>query len=186
MKHHQAPWFYLTALTVILLLAQSTTFGQKLQYPQTRKTDQVDTYFGVKVIDPYRWLEDDNSAETAQWVEAENKVTFGYLENIPYRQQVKRRLENLFNYPKYTAPFHREDLFFFYKNDGLQNQSVLYVQKGLNGTPGVLIDPNKLSADGTSRLGAFSLTRDGKMAVVGISRSGSDMSSGYLPAEFLE
>jgi prolyl oligopeptidase len=174
MKCSRVLWVSLTALTVTLLLAQSTAIGQRLQYPQTRKTDQVDTYFGVRVADPYRWLEDDNSAETAQWVEAENKVTFGYLEKIPYRQQVKQRLENLFNYPKYTAPFHRADTYFFYKNDGLQNQSVLYIQKGLDGRPEVLIDPNKLSADGTSRLGAFSLTRDGKRAVVGISRNGSD------------
>jgi len=174
MKPNQAIWFSMTAAAVLFLLAQSTAIGQKFQYPQARKTDQVDTYFGVKVADPYRWMEDDNSAETAQWVEAENKVTFGYLEKIPYRQQMKERLENLFNYPKYTAPFHRENTYFFYKNDGLQNQSVLYIQKGLVGTPEVLIDPNKLSADGTSRLGAFSLTHDGKRAVVGISRSGSD------------
>lgn len=148
--------------------------GQQLQYPKTKKIDHTDTYFGTKVADPYRWLEDDNAAETAQWVEAENKVTFSYLKNIPYRQQVKQRLENLFNYPKYTAPFHRGDTYLFYKNEGLQNQSVLYIQKGLKGTPEVLIDPNTFSSDGTSRLGAFSLTRDGKMAVVGISRSGSD------------
>ncbi|HTY37645.1 MAG TPA: prolyl oligopeptidase family serine peptidase [Bacteroidota bacterium] len=161
-------------VVTISLMMQSTAFAQRIQYPHTRRVDQVDTYFGVKVADPYRWLEDDNSPETAQWVEAENKVTFGYLGSIPFRQQVKDRLEKLYNYPKYTAPFHRKDLYFFYKNDGLQNQSVLYVQKGLAGTPEILIDPNALSADGTSRLGTFSLTRDGKLAVVGISKSGSD------------
>jgi prolyl oligopeptidase len=170
------------ASAALLCLGQPAAIGQKLQYPQTKKLDHVDTYFGVKVPDPYRWLEDDNSAETAQWVEAENKVTFGYLEKIPYRQQVKQRLENLYNYPKYTAPFHRGDNYFFYKNDGLQNQSVLYFQKGLDGTPEVLIDPNKLSADGTARLGAFSLTNDGRLAVVGISRSGSDWQD-YLVME---
>ena len=164
--------FFLIAIFASLIAIPAT--AQQLQYPQTKKVDHVDTYFGVKVADPYRWLEDDNSAETAQWVEAENKVTFGYLEKIPYRQQVKQRLENLYNYPKYTAPFRRVKHFFFYKNDGLQNQSVLYIQKGLDGTPEVLIDPNKLSADGTSRLGAFALRKDGKYAVVGISRSGSD------------
>jgi prolyl oligopeptidase len=174
MKPNRLFWLSLIASTALLLLDQSTAIGQKLQYPQTKKVDHVDTYFGTNIPDPYRWLEDDNSAETAQWVEAENKVTFGYLEKIPYRQQVKQRLENLYNYPKYTAPFHRGSLFFFYKNDGLQNQSVLYVQNGLDGTPEVLIDPNKLSADGTARLGAFALTPDGKLAVVGISRSGSD------------
>lgn len=174
MKPIRAIWISILASATLLFLDQSTAIGQKLQYPQTKKVDQVDTYFGVKVADPYRWLEDDNSAETARWVEAENKVTFGYLEKIPYRQQVKQRLEDLYNYPKYTAPFHRGNLYFFYKNDGLQNQSVLYVQKGLDGTPEVLIDPNKLSSDGTARLGAFVLTPDGKLAVVGISRSGSD------------
>ena len=162
------------ALAVLSSLTALPAVAQQLEYPQSKKVDHVDTYFGVKVADPYRWLEDDNSAETAQWVEAENKVTFGYLEKIPYRQQIKQRLENLYNYPKFTPPFRRGANFFFYKNDGLQNQSVLYVQKGLEGTPEVLIDPNKLSADGTSRLGTFALRRDGKYAVVGISRSGSD------------
>jgi prolyl oligopeptidase len=174
MRRCQALYTSLVLTVALALFTPDSVEAQKLQYPQTKKVDQVDNYFGTKVADPYRWLEDDNSAETAQWVEAENKVTFGYLEKIPYRQQVKQRLENLFNYPKYTAPFHRGDTYFFYKNDGLQNQSVLYVQKGLGGTPEVLIDPNKLSADGTSRLGAFALTPDGKKAVVGISRSGSD------------
>jgi prolyl oligopeptidase len=174
MKPIRTLWISFVASAALLCFGYSAAIGQKLQYPQTKKVDHVDTYFGVKVPDPYRWLEDDNSAETAQWVEAENKVTFGYLDKIPYRQQVKQRLENLYNYPKFTAPFHRGENYFFYKNDGLQNQSVLYFQKGLDGTPEVLIDPNKLSTDGTARLGAFSLTNDGKLAVVGISRSGSD------------
>ena len=174
MKPIRTLWISFVASAALLCFGYSAAIGQKLQYPQTKKVDHVDTYFGVKVPDPYRWLEDDNSAETAQWVEAENKVAFGYLEKIPYRQQVKQRLENLYNYPKFTAPFHRGENYFFYKNDGLQNQSVLYFQKGLDGTPEVLIDPNKLSTDGTARLGAFSLTNDGKLAVVGISRSGSD------------
>ncbi len=168
------------AMTVFGSLIAEFAVAQPLQYPQTKKIDHVDTYFGVQVADPYRWLEDDNSAETAQWVEAENRVTFGYLEKIPYRQQVKQRLEKLYNYPKYTPPFRRGENFFFYKNDGLQNQSVLYVQKGLDGIPEVLIDPNKLSTDGTSRLGAFALRKDGKYAVVGISRSGSDWQDFYV------
>jgi prolyl oligopeptidase len=172
--------FLLIATAVLGSFMAICAIAQPLQYPQTKKVDHVDTYFGVKVADPYRWLEDDNSAETAQWVEAENKVTFGYLEKIPYRQQVKQRLENLYNYPKYTAPFRRGENFFFYKNDGLQNQSVLYVQKGLDGAPEVLIDPNKLSVDGTSRLSAFTLRKDGKYAVVGISRSGSDWMDFYV------
>jgi prolyl oligopeptidase len=148
--------------------------AQQLQYPQTRKGDQIDDYHGTKIADPYRWLEDDNSLETAAWVQAENKVTFGYLESIPFRARVKQRLEALYNYPKYSAPFRKKDKFFFYKNDGLQNQNVLYVQTGLDGTPEVLIDPNAWSADGTARLTAFALSKDGKYAGYGISRSGSD------------
>jgi len=146
----------------------------RLDYPQTKKVDHVDTYHGVQVADPYRWLEDDNSAETAAWVEAQNKVTFNYLEQIPHRAALKARLESLYNYPKYGAPSRKGEHFFFSKNDGLQNQSVLYVQKGLEGAPEVLIDPNAWSADGTTRLGAFSLSKDGKYAVVGVSRAGSD------------
>ncbi len=154
--------------------------SRKFAYPATKKVEHVDTYFGESVADPYRWLEDENSAETAAWVTAENKITFNYLEKIPFRQKLADRLEKLYNYPKYSSPFRRGDYFFFSKNDGLQNQSVLYVQKGLNGTPEVLIDPNKLSEDGTSRLGTFSLSKDGKLAVYGISKGGSDWQEYYV------
>ncbi len=154
--------------------------AEKLHYPVTTKVDQVDTYFGVKVPDPYRWLEDDNSPETAAWVQEENKITFGYLEKIPYRLQIKKRLEELYNYPKYTAPFHKGPYYFFSKNDGLQNQSVLYVQKGMEGKPEVFLDPNKLSADGTARLGAFAVSKDARYAAYGISRSGSDWQDYYV------
>ncbi len=162
------------ALVALAGIACSRQAAPKLDYPQTKTVDHVDTYHGVAVADPYRWLEDDNSAETAAWVEAQNKVTFGYLEQIPYRAAVKARLEALYNYPKYTAPRRKGDRFYFSKNDGLQNQSVLYVQQGLDGVPEVLIDPNTWSADGTSRLTAFALSKDGKYAVVGVSRAGSD------------
>lgn len=164
----------LIAAILVPLLARDQVAQESLKYPVTRKVDHVDTYFGTKVPDPYRWLEDDTSAETAAWVEAQNRVTFGYLEKIPYRGAIKNRLENLFNYPKYSSPSRRGEYFTFSKNDGLQNQSVLYIQKGLNGTPEVLIDPNKFSADGTARLGAFSISKDGKYAAYGISKSGSD------------
>src|SRR5262245_57504711 len=127
----------MTAVILGISMCISTAFGQKLEYPKTRKIDHVDTYHGVKIADPYRWLEDDNSAETAKWVEAENKVTFGYLEHIPYRSQVKARLERLFDYPKYSSPSQRGDMYFFSKNDGLQNQAVIYIQKGLDGKPEV-------------------------------------------------
>jgi prolyl oligopeptidase len=150
-----------------------TVGAQKPQYPQTRKVDHTDTYHGVKVADPYRWLEDDNSPETAKWVEEQNKVTFAYLEKIPYRAKIKERLEQIYNYPKIGAPFRKGALYFFYKNDGLQNQSVLYVQKGLDGKPEVLLDPNQWSPDGTVRL-SFTPSKDAKYGVVGISKSGSD------------
>ncbi len=152
----------------------SASLSQQLEYPQTHKGDQVDDYHGTKVADPYRWLEDDNSVETAKWVEAENKVTFAYLDKIPYRSQVKQRLEQLYNYPKYTAPFRKGDLLFFTKNDGLQNQSVVYAQKGLDGTPEVLLDPNKFSADGTTRLGSLEISSDGRYAAYGMEVGGSD------------
>jgi prolyl oligopeptidase len=168
------PRLFVAMLTSVFVLMGFQAAAQKPTYPATRKIDHVDIYHGVKVPDPYRWLEDDNSAETAQWVEAQNKVTFAYLEKIPYRAKLKERLEQLYNYPKIGAPFRKGAYYFFSKNDGLQNQSVLYIQKGLNGVPEVLIDPNKWSADGTVRLGTFSLSKDAKYAVVGISRSGSD------------
>ncbi|HLL75633.1 MAG TPA: prolyl oligopeptidase family serine peptidase [Pyrinomonadaceae bacterium] len=149
-------------------------FAQKVQYPTTKKVEQFDTYHGVRVADPYRWLEDEKSPEVAKWVEEQNKVTFAYLEKIPYRQQVRARLEKLFNYPKFGSPFRRGEYYFFSKNDGLQNQSVLYVQKGLDGTPEVLLDPNKFSADGTVQLAGFSLSRDAKHAAFCKSKGGSD------------
>ena len=160
----------------ILALAVGTgaSCAQRLDYPQTRKGDQVDDYHGTKVADPYRWLEDDNAAETAKWVEAENKVTFTYLDKIPYRADVRKRLEQLYNYPKYSAPFREGDLLFYSKNDGLQNQSVVYTQKGLDAAPELLLDPNKFSADGTTRLGSFNVSRDGRYAAYGMEVGGSD------------
>ena len=143
-------------------------------YPESKKVEQVDDYFGTKVADPYRWLEDENSAETKAWVEDQNRVTFGYLDKIPYREKLKARLTQLYNYPRISAPFRRGDTYFFTKNDGLQNQSVYYIQKGVNGKPEEFLDPNKFSADGTSTLSAFSLSKDGKYLAYGISQGGSD------------
>src|SRR4030095_9024811 len=162
------------ALVALVVAQFAATAQQPIRYPNTRKVDQVDTYHGTAVADPYRWLEDDNSAETAKWVEEENKVTFSYLEKIPYRAKMKGRLEQLYNYPKISAPFRKGDLYFFSKNDGLHNHSVRDVQTGLEGKPEVLIDPNKWSEDGTTRLGAFALSKDGKYAAYGVSRGGSD------------
>lgn len=158
----------------LFLGAFSTSLMAQLKYPVTHTTDQVDEYFGTKVPDPYRWLEDDNAAETKAWVKAQNTVTFGYLETIPERGQWKKRLEAVFNYPKYSTPFQRGEWFYFYKNDGLQNQSVLYRQRGLDGAPEVVIDPNALSADATTRLTIFNLSKDGRYAVCGFSKGGSD------------
>ncbi len=174
MLRHFLPHLRFVLPALCCLLFSTVLYSQLLDYPQTRKDDQVDDYFGVKVADPYRWLEDDNSAETAKWVEAENKVTFGYLEKIPYRAQVKARLEQLYNYPKYTAPFRRGEYLFFAKNDGLQNQNVVYVQKGLEGAPEILLDPNKFSADGTSRLLNLDVSTGGQYAAYGVSVGGSD------------
>ncbi|MGH9372447.1 MAG: S9 family peptidase, partial [Vicinamibacterales bacterium] len=159
---------------LVVLLASAQVVAQQLPYPQTRKVDHVDTYHGVAIADPYRWLEDDTSAETGAWVEAQNKVTFGYLERIPFRSALTKRVKALNDYEKYSAPSRKGPYFFFRKNEGLQNQSVLYIQKGLEGTPEVLLDPNTWSKDGTSRLTAFAPSKDAKYAVYGVSRDGSD------------
>ena len=142
-------------------------------YPYTKKTSQVDEYFGTKVADPYRWLEDDRSEETKMWVIEQNTVTSAYIEQIPFRDAIKNRLTELWNYVKYTAPFKEGDYTYFYKNDGLQNQNVLYRQKG-NETPEVFLDPNKFSADGTTSLQGIDFTKDGSLAAYQISEGGSD------------
>ena len=159
---------------LVLLALSGAVAAQGLQYPITRTVDHVDTYHGTKVPDPYRWLEDDTAADTAAWVEAQNRVTFAYLEKIPYRAALTKRLNSLFDYAKFGSPSRKGEYYFFSKNNGLQNQSVLYIQKGLNGTPEVLIDPNTWSADGTVRLAGFAPSKDAKLAVYGVSRSGSD------------
>jgi prolyl oligopeptidase len=151
-----------------------------VNYPLTRKDDQIDDYHGIKVADAYRWLEDDNSTETLAWVKAQNQVTFNYLEQIPYRAQLKQRLQELYNYPKYGIPGRSGDYYLWSKNDGLQNQSVLYVQKGLEGTPRVLIDPNQLSPDGTVRLMAGEASRDGRYFAYYLSSGGSDWLDGHV------
>ncbi len=158
-------------IAVIFFMANASA---QLTYPSVRKVDTVDQYFGTKVPDPYRWLEDDKSDETKAWVIEQNKITFGYLDKIPYRAGFKKAIEKVFNYPKYSAPFKKADWYYFYKNDGLQNQSVLYKQKGLNGAVETVIDPNTLSKDGTTRMTTFSLCKDGKYAVIGLSEGGSD------------
>lgn len=144
------------------------------RYPATRTVDHVDTYHGTRVPDPYRWLEDDNSPETRAWVEAQNEVTFGHLNQIPFRAALTARMRELLDYPRYTAPSRRGGRFFYSLNQGRQNHAVIYVQTGLDGAPEVLLDPNTFSADGKTRLGAFAPSRSGAYAVYGISVGGSD------------
>lgn len=151
-----------------------------LTYPVARKTDTIDDYHGQKVPDPYRWLEDDNSDETKAWVEAENKVTQDYLSTIPFRGKIRQRLEELWNYPRYGSPFREGKYYYFYKNDGLQNQAVLYRQVGLNGAPEVFIDPNKLSEKGTAALGSVSFSKDGKYVAYLVAKAGSDWQEGFV------
>ncbi|MGA9767779.1 MAG: prolyl oligopeptidase family serine peptidase [Blastocatellia bacterium] len=161
-------------LLMVVVFCTQAIAQDRLSYPKTAKVPHIDSYNGVAVADPYRWLEDDNSPETARWVEEQNKLTFKYLENIAYRTRVRERLEKLYNYPKIGAPFRRGEYYYFFKNDGLQNQSVIYRQKGLDGQPEILLDPNRFSADGTSVLSNFSLSKDGKYVAYGISTGGSD------------
>lgn len=145
----------------------------KTKYPETRKDKTVDTYFGNEVADPYRWLEDDLSEETAAWVTRQNKVTFSYLKQIPFRDAIKKRMEELWNYERVSAPFKEGDYTYYYKNDGLQNQSVLY-RKDKNGKEEVFLDPNTFSEDGTTSLGGLSFTEDGSLCAYSISEGGSD------------
>ena len=150
------------------------------QYPATKKGDVVDDYHGTKVADPYRWLEDDNSEETKAWVAEQNKTTQEYLSKIPYRDKLKKRLEELWNYPKYSSPFKEGEYYYFFKNDGLQNQSIWYRQKGLNGKPEVFLDPNKLASDGTAALAGWNFSKNSKYLAYTVSQSGSDWQTGYL------
>ena len=149
---------------------------KKPVYPETAKVDTVDVYFGTQVPDPYRWLENDTSAATTAWVEAQNKVTNEYLSQIPFRENLLKRLTELADYEKISAPVKKHGKYYFSKNDGLQNQSVFYVQDSLDGEPRVFLDPNKLSDDGTVALTGLYFSHDGKYTAYTISRSGSDWS----------
>ncbi|WP_285569994.1 prolyl oligopeptidase family serine peptidase [Geothrix limicola] len=145
-----------------------------LSYPATRKSDVVEDFFGTKVADPYRWLEDDNSAETKAWVEAQNKVTFGYLEKIPARAKIQERITKLWDFEKFSAPFKRGKRYFYSYNTGLQNQAVLFVTEDPKAKGRVLLDPNTLSKDGTVALSGLSLTEDGRLMAYSVSVAGSD------------
>ncbi len=176
----------LSALVIIVAFCQFSTVAATadttaekaagLEYPQTRRVDQVDIYHGTKVADPYRWLEDDarESKDVAAWVAAENKVTFAYLRNIPQLESIRRRLTELWNYPKYSSPFKEGGRYFFFKNDGLRNQSVLYTMDSFEGEPRVLLDPNKWSKDGTVALAGLEVSDDGRYLAYGRAEAGSD------------
>ncbi|MBC5993918.1 prolyl oligopeptidase family serine peptidase [Pontibacter cellulosilyticus] len=162
-----------TGMTTETTVATAVETKSDLDYPDTKKVDQVDNYFGTQVADPYRWLETHN-AEVDEWIEAQNKVTFNYLDDIDFRDNIKRRLTEIWNYPKYGAPFKEGGKYYFFKNDGLQNQSVLYVQETLEAEPKVFFDPNKLSSDGTVALTSLQFSKDGKYVAYGTSSGGSD------------
>ncbi|MDP6908923.1 MAG: S9 family peptidase, partial [Flavobacteriales bacterium] len=166
---------YYIPIFLLTLIGCAEEKKQSFQYPETRKdTTVVDDYFGIAVADPYRWLEDDNSDETADWVTRQNDLTFSYLNSLPNRDKIKTRLEKLFDYERYGTPFKKGGKFFFYKNDGMQDQSVLYMQQSLDEDPVVLIDPNTLSEDGTVALGSVSVSKNGNYMAYQLSASGSD------------
>ena len=145
-----------------------------MKYPNTKKVDSVDTYFGIKIQDPFRWLEDDRSPETENWVKEQNKTTFNYLDKIPFRKELKKRLEQLWNFEKLGSPFKEGDYVYFFKNDGLQNQNVLYRKKGEEAQAEVFLDPNSFSEDATTSLAGINFSKDGSIAAYSISEGGSD------------
>ena len=162
-----------TSALIMFVFCSCANKTTKIDYPVTRQDNVVDTLFGIPIPDPYRWLEDDMSAETMEWVKAQNEVTFNYLSKIPYREQIKNRLSELYNYEKYGLPFKQGDYVYFAKNDGLQNQYVYYRQKEGENVE-LFLDPNKFSADGTTSLAEMGFSKDGSMVAYSISEGGSD------------
>jgi prolyl oligopeptidase len=170
----------LFALLVPMMTLLSAAQTSPLVYPQARRSDQVDDYHGTKVADPYRWLEDTDSAETKAWVEAENKLTFRYLEQIPFRQAIHDRLTKLWNYERFSVPEQEGGRYFFQHNNGLQNQNVLLVAESLDAEPRVLLDPNTFSSDGTVALAGAAVSDDGKLVAYAIATSGSDWTEWHV------
>lgn len=161
-------------------MPSTTVSTDRLQYPVTRKVDHVDEYHGHRITDPYRWLEEPDSDESRAWVQAQNRVTFGYLERIPARSDITKRLQSLWNYERYSSPFRRGGRYFYFKNDGLQNQSVLYVQDTIDAAPRVLLDPNTWSKEGTTALSSMGFSEDGKLLAYSQSEGGSDWNTWHL------
>ena len=172
--------FILIAFTIMIGCEQQQKKIATAPYPVTKKVDTVDNYFGTDVPDPYRWLEDDNSEETAEWVTAQNEVTTAYLNQIPFRSKIKERLEQIWDYPKYSTPFKEGENYYYYKNDGMQNQDVVYMLKDLKGEPEVFLDPNTFSEDGTVALSGLEFNKDGTLVAYSISKSGSDWSEIFV------
>lgn len=171
------PLYPLTRFAAVVCLFAALASQQMIKsnnYPPTRKSDQVDDYHGAKIADPYRWLEELDSAETKAWVEAQNKLSFGYLAAIPARTSLKDRITKLWNYEKYGVPFKEGSRYFYFRNSGLQNQSVLYTVTGLDAPPQMILDPNTMSADGTVAVSGIQPSPDGKLVAYSISASGSD------------
>jgi len=169
-------------IAVLLIVLSSCTYlmAQQIKYPASKMVDQKDNYHGTEISDPYRWLEDGDSEETKNWVKSQNEVTDNYLAKIPFRDQIKNRLTDLWNYEKFSAPNKVGEYYFFFRNDGLQEQSILYYQKGLNGAPEVFLDPNTLSTDGSVSISSLAYSNDNKYMSYGISRGGSDWNEFFV------
>ena len=170
------------AIALFVIPVSSSLAQEKMTYPDTKQIDQVDEYWGNKVADPYRWLEDDvrTSDEVRQWVESQNEVTFAHINELPFREEIEKRLTSLWDYEKYGTPFKRGDRYFYFKNEGLQNQSVLYELPSLDAEPTELIDPNKWSEDGTVAMGGMAFSDDGKLMAYGVQDAGSDWRTWYV------
>lgn len=176
-KKNNRRWIF---MSVSLIAIQAMGQQHSITYPDTKKVDTVDDYHGTKIADPYRWLENDHSEETKDWVIAQNKVTQDYLSKIPFRAEIRSRLEELWNYPKNGAPVKHGNYYYYFKNDGLQNQAILYRTTALGGTPEVFLDPNKLSEAGTTALGSMAFSKDGKHIAYLIAKAGSDWQEGFV------
>ena len=178
---HHLKKYSLVCLTILTLACTKENQFKTIpvEYPNTEKSDHVDLYWNEEVADPYRWLEDDYAADTKAWVKAQNKVTFDYLDKLPFRDAIRERLEKVWNYEKVGAPFFYGDWTYFFKNNGLQNQSVLYRSK--NGGPEeVFLDPNQLSEDGSTSLSSIAFTKDGSLLAYAVSVAGSDWRDIYV------
>jgi prolyl oligopeptidase len=173
-KKHLLPFTFLAVIACNQTPKNEQKKLSMLPYPKIKTETQTDNYHGIQIADPYRWLENDTASDVIDWVKEENKITQNYLGQIPYRAIIKNRLTEIWDFPKYSSPFKEGDWYYFFKNEGLQNQSILYRQKGLTGEPEVFLDPNKLSEDGTASLGSFTFSKDHKYCAVGVAQSGSD------------